>query len=167
MPRNVEIKARVQDWDTQRTRAEAMASSREELVQADTFFRCQRGLLKLREFDDGQGELIYYERPRQAGPKTSDYQILPVSNPAGMRKVLSQALGVRKVVRKRRTVFHVGRTRVHFDEVEGLGRFIELEVILEPAEDETAGATEANRLMTALGIDEADLVEGAYADMSW
>jgi predicted adenylyl cyclase CyaB len=82
-----------------------------------------------------------------------------------MREVLSRALGVRRVVRKRRTVFHVGRTRVHFDEVEGLGRFIELEVVLGPGEDEAAGATEAKCLMAALGIGEADLVEGAYAEM--
>jgi predicted adenylyl cyclase CyaB len=142
-----------------------MASSHEELAQSDTFFRCRHGLMKLREFADGSGELIYYERLRQTGPKTSDYQVLPVANPAGMREVLSRALGVRRVIRKRRTVLHVGRTRVHFDEVEGLGRFIELEVVLEPGEDETAGATEATRLMAALGIGEADLVEGAYADM--
>jgi predicted adenylyl cyclase CyaB len=142
-----------------------MASSCEELAQTDTFFRCEHGLLKLREFADGSGELIYYERPRQVGPKTSDYQVLPMRDPDRLRKVLSRALAVRKVVRKRRTVFHVGRTRVHFDEVEGLGRFIELEVVLEQGDDETAGATEAHRLMAGLGIDEADLVEGAYVDM--
>jgi predicted adenylyl cyclase CyaB len=166
LPRNVEIKARVRDWGRQRARADAMASSREELTQTDTFFLCERGLLKLREFGDGSGEIIYYERPRQAGPKTSEYQVLPVRDPAGVREVLSQALGVRKVVRKRRTVFHVGRTRVHFDEVDGLGRFIELEVVLQPGEYEAHGATEATRLMAALDIEEADLLDGAYVDMS-
>ncbi|UCG34357.1 MAG: hypothetical protein JSU68_06900, partial [Phycisphaerales bacterium] len=70
MPRNVEIKARVRDWGKQWERAEEMASSREELAQTDTFFRCEHELLKLREFADGNAELIYYERPRQAGPKT-------------------------------------------------------------------------------------------------
>ena len=58
-----------------------------------------------------------------------------------------------------------GRTRIHFDEVRGLGRFIELEVVLRPGEDRAAGRREAAALMKALGIRRADLLAGAYADL--
>jgi predicted adenylyl cyclase CyaB len=69
------------------------------------------------------------------------------------------------VVRKRRTVRMVGRTRVHLDEVEGLGRFIELEVMLQPGEPLERGVAEARDLMTTLGIEESQLVSQAYIDL--
>ena len=48
--------------------------------------------------------------------------------------VLTEALGVRGTVRKERTVIRIGRTRVHFDRVDNLGCFVELEVVLKPDE---------------------------------
>jgi adenylate cyclase class IV len=59
----------------------------------------------------------------------------------------------------------VGRTRVHLDEVEGLGRFIELEVMLQPGEPLERGVAEARDLMTTLGIEESQLVSQAYIDL--
>ena len=43
---------------------------------------------------------------------------------------LSKALGVKGVVNKRRKLYMVGQTRIHVDHVEGLGDFMELEVIM-------------------------------------
>jgi hypothetical protein len=55
--------------------------------------------------------------------------LVRTTEPDHLRGVLGAACGIMGVVRKRRTVRMVGRTRVHLDEVEGLGRFIELEVV--------------------------------------
>jgi len=60
--------------------------------------------LKLREFSDGSGELIFYERPDLAGPKESLYVRCACSDPKAVSAVLGQALGVRGVVEKRRAL---------------------------------------------------------------
>ena len=166
MARNVEIKARARDFQRQSELARKIShAAPTELVQEDTFFRCAAGRLKLRAFSDGHGELIHYERSDSCEPCESCYDIHPTPAPESMERILSEALGVLAVVRKRRTLLLAGRTRIHLDEVEGLGRFIELEVVLSRDEALNAGVEEARRLMAALEIAETDLVETAYVDL--
>ncbi len=165
MPRNVEIKARASDWNGQLRLGLALADRTERLCQDDTFFNCANGRLKLRRERGAGARLIFYRRAARSGPKTSDYVLLPVRGGAAALKRLTRALGAVKRVIKKRLVCHAGRTRVHFDEVKGLGRFIELEVVLRPGESAAAGRREAAGLMRALGIRRADLLAGAYADM--
>jgi predicted adenylyl cyclase CyaB len=68
-------------------------------------------------------------------------------------------------VRKYRTLFLVGRTRVHLDRVEDLGHFLELEVMLVDDESPEQGIREASDLMDRLGIQPDQLIEGAYLDL--
>jgi len=75
------------------------------------------------------------------------------------------ALGVRGVVKKKRRLFLVGQTRVHLDEVDGLGHFVELEVVLRVNQSEEQGRKIAQELMRQLEISESDLLSGAYVDM--
>jgi predicted adenylyl cyclase CyaB len=88
-----------------------------------------------------------------------------VKDPASLGAVLAAALGVRGVVRKRRRLYLIGRTRVHLDRVEGLGDFIELEVVLGEAEAVSRGEVVAAELADRLGIARSDLVRGAYLDL--
>ena len=166
MPRNVEIKAIAPDLAAVRTRAEAIADGPALLLeQEDTFFFCERGRLKLRKLSPSEGELIQYDRPDTAGPKGSEYAMVRTDEPDRLVETLSRALGVRGVVRKRRTLLLVGQTRVHLDEVEGLGSFVELEVVLEEGQTEPQGAAIAEQILAALGIDADRLVERAYIDL--
>ena len=166
MARNIEIKARLADRTRVEAATAALAGGPAELIrQDDTFFPCARGRLKLREFATGRGELIFYQRPDACGPKASRYDIAPTDAPADLRRVLGQALGAAGRVRKERTLYLIGRTRVHLDRVEELGDFVELEVVLAEGEAEASGLAEARRLMAALGIDEAALLAGAYVDL--
>jgi adenylate cyclase class IV len=166
MASNVEIKAAVDDFTgVLAALATLSPGPGVSLTQEDTFFRCPGGRLKLRRLAAGAGELIHYERPDQAGPRASDYSIAPTAEPDRLRAVLAGAYGIIGVVRKRRTVRMVGRTRVHLDEVEDLGRFVELEVVLEEGEPADRGVAEALRLMAALGIEEDRLVSHAYVDL--
>lgn len=166
MPTNIEIKARLRDPDGVRRRAEALADRPGgTLKQVDHFFPAPHGRLKLRELAPGQGELIAYLRPDQPGPKASSYAVLPLDDPDAARAVLDLALGRRGTVRKTRTLLLAGRTRIHLDEVEGLGSFLELEVVLREGEDQAAGEAEAQELMERLGIEPADLVWEAYVDL--
>ncbi len=166
MPRNVEIKARVWDMDEVRARAEALSDAPAlVLEQEDTFFHTPEGRLKLRVFPDGKGELIAYRRPDAVGPKTSEYFVYRTPHPRELAAVLERALGVRGVVRKRRLLYLVGQTRIHLDEVEGLGAFLELEVVLADGQAETEGEAVARRLMTKLGLRDEDRVAAAYIDL--
>ena len=167
MKRNVEIKAKVAGLEVVLEVVEGLADSGPmELEQEDTFFVCPRGRLKLRRFiDSGQGELIYYERSGGSGPKESRYIVHPTADPEGLREVLSAGLDVRGVVRKRRTVYLIGPTRVHLDEVERLGEFIELEVVLEPRQKSSDGVAIARELMEKLGISPNQLIDRAYIEL--
>lgn len=166
MGRNVEIKAWARDFERQRLRAEALASgSAEHLVQDDTFFNVPAGRLKLRELGDGSAELIQYDRDDSPGPKESRYVVFRTTDPGGLKEVLTRALGIRAVVRKRRTVYFFGKTRIHLDQVEGLGSFIELEAVLDAGQDIQYGNAVAAELMLKLEIEKEDLVAGAYVDL--
>jgi len=166
MARNVEIKARVVDRDALVRRAEALATEGPiEIAQDDTFFPCEHGRLKLRAFSEERGELIFYRRPDVGGPRESFYLRSPTSSPATLRESLALAYGIAGSVRKQRTLFLCGRSRIHVDRVDGLGDFVEIEVVLGDSDTVEAGTREAHDLMAALGIEAAHLVEGAYVDL--
>jgi predicted adenylyl cyclase CyaB len=166
MPENIEIKARVSDPAALMNRALDLASAPPiTILQKDTFFKVAEGRLKTREFPGGQAELIFYRRPDSTGPKSSDYSISRTEDGAGLLDILASALEVRGVVTKRRILLLAGRTRIHLDEVEDLGSFMELEVVLEEGEDPARGEAEAAELMKKLQIAPDDLVSGAYIDL--
>ncbi|XP_044139342.1 uncharacterized protein LOC122929736 isoform X2 [Bufo gargarizans] len=166
MPRNVEVKARIHDWERVLQVCQQLSGSNgEKILQRDVFFNTTKGRLKLRDFQDGNGQLIYYERPDQLGPKLSNYSISNTADPPGLETVLAQALGVRGKVVKERFLFMVGQTRIHLDRVKDLGDFLELEVILTESQTAQDGDLIAKELMNSLKISQDDLLTGAYMDL--
>jgi predicted adenylyl cyclase CyaB len=166
MARNVEIKARIENVDALASRVEALADRGPfEIRQDDTFFACGQGRLKLRMLSADEGQLIFYRRPDQPGPKESVFVIAPTTAPDALREALALAYGQAGRVRKHRTLYLTGRTRIHLDRVEGLGHFLELEVVLADGERSERGVEEAMKLMTALGIGPDQLIDGAYVDL--
>ncbi|KAL6258856.1 hypothetical protein P5V15_010802 [Pogonomyrmex californicus] len=168
MPRNVEIKAAIRD--VQRTISKATELSdtvQTKIEQYDIFFNIKDGRFKLRKFKDGTAELILYERSDTSGPKLSFYERIPLSSDITepIANLFSRIMGMRGVVKKTRLLYNVGQTRVHIDEVDGLGNFIELEVVLQDDEDVKTGQKIANDLMQALFIKEEDLIAKAYIDL--
>ena len=166
MGRNVEIKARVADLAAIRRTAQGLSSAPSDILeQTDTFFVVPRGRLKVREFADGSGELIFYDRPNQSGPKESVYTRFPCQRAKCLAEILGEVLPVRGTIVKRREMFLVGRTRIHLDEVEGLGLFVELEVVLAEGETVKHGTEVADLLLQVLGIPETALIPIAYIDL--
>ena len=166
MARNIEIKARIPSVQFLEPGVAAIAGQGPvEIAQDDTFFRCEAGRLKLRTFSPDNGELIFYRRSDQQGPKESFYLRSTTSTPDILRESLSLAYGQVGRVRKQRTLYQVGRTRVHLDRVEGLGHFLELEVVLADGESAEAGVDEAHELMRKLDIDPSQLIDCAYVDL--
>lgn len=166
MPRNVEIKARLADPEaTRRLVAGAADGPPETLEQTDTFFRVGAGRLKLRESGDGRAELIRYARPDTPDPVESEFERATVVDAPALRALLASALGVAGTVRKRRLLYHVGRTRVHLDDVRDLGWFLELEVQMAEGEPVAAGVREAEELLGRFRIPREALVAEAYVEL--
>jgi hypothetical protein len=82
-----------------------------------------------------------------------------------LRESLALANGLAGRVKKHRKLFLVGRTRIHIDDVEHLGHFLELEVVLADDEPLEVGVSEAHGLIKRLGILPHQLVEEAYVDL--
>lgn len=167
MPANVEIKARIASVEALLPLARALSDDEhpQRIHQDDTFFSVPQGRLKLRVFGDGSGELIQYQRSDDNGPKRSDYVLVPVVDPDGLREALARACGLLGRVRKQRILVLARPTRIHLDRVEGLGDFLELEVMLADGQSEAEGTAIAHALMARLGVRDDQLVAGAYLDL--
>lgn len=126
-PVNAEIKARCPDPDFVRQyllNHNARFAGTDH--QCDTYFNTTNGRLKLRE-GNIENNLIYYERQNDAGPKTSAFTLTPVADAAALKYSLTQALGVMKVVEKKREIYYIGNVKFHIDELKTLGHFVEIE----------------------------------------
>jgi len=132
--------------------------------QRDVFFRVPTGYLKLRIPSEGPGELIAYEREAGSEPRPSDYDITPVADPVGMERALARSLGVRGEVSKERRLYLWRHTRIHLDEVEGLGRFVELEGVAREI-PLTEARREVDQVIAALGLDPATFLDRPYLEM--
>jgi predicted adenylyl cyclase CyaB len=161
---NVEIKARCADLAALRRRAETLATDYVGVDrQVDTYFRTRAGRLKLRESSLSGAQLIPYLRPDGDGARVSDYQVLPVADPEATRRLLSELLGVHRVVRKEREIFLWHNVRIHLDRVQGLGTFMELEAVYDGAPGaEPDERRKVEHLRKELGIAESDLVPVSY-----
>jgi len=166
MPKNIEIKAKIHDLENAHSIASILSEQpKDEINQRDTFFNVATGRLKLRDFLNGSGQLIYYIREDRPDPTGSYYQVTSVSDPGSMRRVLAESLGVKGEVEKTRTLYLNGRTRIHIDEVKNLGSFLELEVVLAENENHSNGISEATEIMSKLSVTEEQLVQCAYIDL--
>jgi homotetrameric cytidine deaminase len=168
--RNVELKAR--DPDPARTLERALALGAEqigEIRQRDTHFAGARGRLKLREQEtDGPvlfDELIEYSRADSTDARISTYLRVPVGDAAPLREALDAAYGTLVTVTKRRRLLLWEGVRIHLDEVEGLGSYLELEAVAELDSDLSEEHEKVERLRAKLGIKDADLVAMSYADL--
>jgi predicted adenylyl cyclase CyaB len=164
--RNLEVKAGARSLAAIRSRLRRLegASLHADLRQTDRYFRVPRGRLKLREVGSRRdAELIAYLRPDRNSARTSEFQRMPTADAAGTRRLLERMLGLHACVRKRREVWLYRNARIHLDTVEGLGRFIEIEVVV------SEGMPQARALMKELrdllGIRSGDLLAGSYGEL--
>ncbi len=166
MAKNIEIKASLDNIQSCLEKVKSLSSDEPETIQQeDFFFNCDNGRLKLRFFSHQKGELIFYNRKNEGGPRISEYDITETIDPDRLLNVLEKAYGICGIVKKTRTLFLIGRTRVHIDCVENLGDYIELEVVLSEDENVEAGKAEAHLLMDQLGIESNQLIDCAYVDL--
>lgn len=163
---NVELKARLADFDAARETAEEIATEKlGKLHQIDTYFKCEKGRLKLREIDGQTAQLIFYVRQNQEDSKLSDYCIVDVSEPEALKRALGATAGICQVVEKTREVFLVDNVRIHLDEIKNLGIFLEFEAVLSGNHDQADGHQKVAALSEQFGLSANDLLAESYADM--
>jgi homotetrameric cytidine deaminase len=168
--RNVELKARDPDPAATLQRALALgADDRGEITQRDTYFVGARGRLKLREQETGGSplwdELIEYSRADSTDARTSTYRRVPVADAAPLLEALDAAYGTLGTVTKRRRLLLWEGVRIHLDEVEGLGSYLELEAVADVESDLSGEREKVERLREELGIQDEDLVATSYSDL--
>lgn len=177
--RNVELKAR--DSDPARSLERALALGAEdqgEIRQRDTYFARARGRLKLREQErlgaaapagrivTAYGdELIQYSRDDSTDARTSRYRRVPAGEAKALREALDGAYGTLVTVTKRRRLLLWEGVRIHLDEVEGLGSYLELEAVAEPGSDLSEEHRKVERLREELEIGDDQLIAGSYSDL--
>ena len=163
--KNIEIKAKIRDYEKVQKLVEKLCSDPVHTEQQeDTFFITTKGRLKLRESND-KSALIYYDRKDSLEPSQSDIAISFTENPDTLKSVLAKSNGIRGIVKKKRTLYKYGQTRIHLDDVRGLGKFIELEVVLRSDQTSKDGESIANKLMDKFNIHKNDLIDVAYIDL--
>jgi predicted adenylyl cyclase CyaB len=167
MARNVEIKLRVADLAPYVHRLQGLSGVRDGGVheQRDVFFHCRRGRLKLRVVTGAPAQLIHYDRTDTAALRASQYTLVETVDGDSLCAVLDAVLGRRGEVRKRRQLFLWDNIRIHLDTVAGLGNFVEIEAVVDPAHDEAACHEGARRVRHALGLADATAESRAYIDL--
>jgi len=133
--------------------------------QTDTYFNVNDGRLKLRE-GNIENNLIFYNRTNQAGPKSSQFNLVKIEDAKGLKEVLERSCGIRMIVRKKREIYYIDNVKFHIDDVPGLGSFIEIEagnIFADKIESELL--EQCNFYLKEFGIKEEDLIAESYSDM--
>lgn len=164
MPINLEIKAKISNVKKAVEVARMLPAKFEGiLMQVDTYFNSPSGRMKLREIMGNRSELIFYLREEESIQRISTYQIYRADQPSHLKSILENAMGVRAIISKKRSLFIYNENRIHIDEVHNLGNFIEFEIPIKTNEEN------ASRIMDFLiqkfEIQGSDFIKGSYVDL--
>lgn len=167
MAKNIEIKARLREPPAAEEKIKLFTGNQlnDVLHQVDTFYRSPIGKIKIREINNKTTELIFYKRANSVDARESKYYKFNLFFPKLFKFVLKAALGVRGIVEKERKLYFYDKTRIHLDSVKGLGTFIEFEYVVDDSHTEEKGYDVINTLMSAVDINQKDLLSVSYIDM--
>ncbi len=166
MPRNVEVKARVADLARARAVVVGLGAAAHGVeAQVDRYFVLDGGRrVKLRTGAAGGPQMIAYDRAETAGVRASDYEITPVRDDDARACLVPKGEPV-ATVRKRREILLLENVRIHLDDVERLGTFLELEAVVDAAHDDTVCRRQVDALLAALGLGDDDLLRASYGEL--
>lgn len=164
--RQVESKLRWSDHEVVLARAlGAGARDKGLLLQRDQFYGVSKGRLKLRTIAGVRSELIAYDREETASARASDYGLYPTGGATLLDEVLGRALVRTGLLEKTRHLLILRNTRIHLDDVVGLGRFVELETVIQD-QSESDAVAEHHEVITVLGLGDAERIAGGYMDLA-
>lgn len=161
---NVEYKAELQDPALAATICRSLGAVHAgTLLQTDTYFRVPDAKLKRREVPGSPTEYIFYNRPSRSRPKLSSYTIY--TEQQAMERFGETPLPVWVVVKKRRELYLYKGVRIHLDEVDGLGNFLEFEAVVTPDCNFGHCHTLVEELRAALGPALGEPIACGYAEL--
>jgi predicted adenylyl cyclase CyaB len=131
------------------------------LNQKDIYFDWDKGLLKLRVHDKSY-QLIKYFRDEKKDNRFSSYELLDLSG-NNVELYLSDILKPNTVVEKKRELYIYKNTRIHLDNVKGLGDFVELETVVVPGEQDVQA--EFSEVVRLLNLDLDSQIRCSYRDL--
>ncbi|MES2937901.1 MAG: class IV adenylate cyclase [Pseudomonadota bacterium] len=157
LERVVEVKLRIPGGALESVRRTLKERCRlvQTVTQKDVLYQVPQGLLKLRQSQPGQKELIWYERPDVAGLKLAVSKRFYTDQPDQLHAVLEAALPIKASLTKERCFYDFEGVEIHLDNVPGLGFFLEVEIRLEadaPEPPAQARITEAQRTLGFVGF---------------
>jgi predicted adenylyl cyclase CyaB len=164
--RNIELKAQCADLG----RAEAVCrdlGARRAWTrhQVDTYFDVPDGRLKLRVESPGGATLISYQREDTARPRECVYSLTHIDDPQDVLTSLVAKHGVRVRVCKTRTLYLLGHLRIHLDDVDDLGTFIEFEAVMAPEDRDTDVHRRLGQLLSQFAVSREHILGASYADL--
>lgn len=163
---NFEIKARCSSPDKIRAILKSQkAEFKGKDHQIDTYFKINKGRLKLRE-GTIENNLIHYQRSSQQGPKQSNITLYKITNDKSLKDILIKSLDILVVVDKQREIYFIKNVKFHIDQVKDLGSFVEIEAI---NKDKTISKKDLLKqckyYINLLKIKDQDLVSSSYSDL--
>lgn len=161
---NVEFKVELRDPNLARTIIVRQgATFIGTLDQTDTYFRIPSGRLKKREQVGEPTEYIFYDRENRTRPKLSHFTIY--SEAEARERFGTTPLPVWIVVRKRRDLYLLGNVRIHVDQVEGLGFFLEIEALVSTSTNVARCHTSIAELRALLQPVLGEAIAVGYSDL--
>lgn len=163
---NVEIKATVENIDEKEQLLHKLSPDFQGIdLQEDIYFNVAEGRLKLRR-GNIENALIHYIRSDTSSSKRSDILLYKHSPDENILAILTKVLGVKVVVKKSRKIYFIDNVKFHFDQVEGLGSYVEVEAIdIDRKRSEKELREQCDYYTDYLGINKADLISTSYSDM--
>ncbi len=164
--KNYEFKARVGDLEKREQKLLSLNPFfKGEDHQIDTYFNVPKGRLKLRE-GNIENALIYYERPDVADAKQADIILYKHSPEKSLKDILTKVHGIKTIVEKTRRIYYIENVKFHFDIVNNLGTFIEVEAIDETGEISAEELREqCDVYYSFFELDAADYISKSYSDL--
>ena len=118
----------------------------------------------MRQEEGGGAHLFADESLSLAGAHPRRWQF-DIAQPEVLLETFERTLGVEVVVVKHRRHLLWGEVRIHLDDVEDLGCFLELQAEVPESSDPTLVRVRMDTLRLALQIEDDDLVTESYADL--
>ena len=161
---NIEFKAELRDPDAARCQCEVLGATQVGVLrQTDTYYKLADGRLKKREAPGEPIEWIYYHRNDSVKPRMSNYSIL--TDDQARRRWGTKTLRQWLVVVKKRQLWMIDNVRIHLDEVDELGKFIEFEAIVSKNRDVKECHLAVNHLREVFGPVMGEPVSPSYCDL--
>ena len=163
---NIEFKAKTNDI---KALEEKLLSLNPQFIgedhQKDTYYNVNTGRLKLRE-GNIENALIWYHREDVSGAKQSDILLYKHAPDEALKNILIKLHGVKIIIDKIRKIYFVENVKFHFDRVEGLGTFVEVEAIDSTGEIGIEKLKEqCNFYINFFEIKTEDFMKKSYSDM--